>query len=352
MHMEHISKAVKPKQEAHEQVKQKIEARFQPMPLSLLLKKEFPETEWIIEGILPTASLVLLSAAPSNYKTWLGLDICLKVASQQMVFGRFVTNPCGILYVDEDGTGYREMQKRLTLLQAMPDSPIYILSNSGFKLGTISIEGTIKFCHQNQIKLIVFDTFIRIHDARNENDSVEIARVFELIQRFKTAGIAVLLLHHNRKQYGFNPNPSQEIRGSSDILAAVDSHFSISSQRHKGTIKIVNTKSRFSKELPPFELQIVESDNKIEFNFIDFNTPNLANEEEDTKQSITELVVNSGKMNIQTIYAALQQNHSNVGYKKTKAILDELVATGVLQEKRGKKKELIYEKGGDALEIS
>lgn len=350
--MDHISKAMKPKQEAHEQVKQKIEARFQPILLSALLNKEFPDTEWIVEGVLPTTSLVLLSAAPSNYKTWLGLDICLKVASQQMVFGKFATHPCGILYVDEDGTGYREMQKRLKLLQAIPDSSIFILASSGFKLGAISIEGTIAFCQEKQIKLIVFDTFIRIHDARNENDSVEIARVFELLQRFKAAGIAVLLLHHNRKQYGFNPNPSQEIRGSSDILAAVDSHFSISSQRHKGTIRIVNTKSRFSKELPPFELQIVESDNKIEFNFIDFNTPNIVNDEDDAKQMIMGMVGSGGPMNIQTIYTALQQNHNNIGYKKTKIILEELVKTGALQEKRGKKKELIYEKGGDALEIS
>src|SRR3989338_2148565 len=135
-------------QEKVEQEFQHIEAdiereqSFNPLSFVDLMAREFKDTEWMVEQLVPSESIVAMSGAPSAYKTWLVLDLAINVAKGDILFDKFVTNQGGVLVVDEEN-GERLLQKRLQILCKSAELPIFFLSLSGFKLEKKIIERII-----------------------------------------------------------------------------------------------------------------------------------------------------------------------------------------------------------------
>ena len=66
---------------------------------------------------------------------------------------------------------------------------------------------------------------------------------------------AILFIHHHRKPQGFGQKTnSQSIRGSSDIIASLDSHLAV--DRRDENLTITQTKMRLQKELKPFKAKL------------------------------------------------------------------------------------------------
>jgi hypothetical protein len=156
----------------------------------------------------------------------------------------------------------RLVQGRLKSLGAEKTDAIYYLSQSGVKVDDKnSLASVLEIVKGKNIKLVVLDSLIRIH-SQDENDAKSMSEVFGNIQKIIAAGTSVLFTHHHRKQYGFgNSNPGQNMRGSSDILAAVDSHITVKKKKdEKDRLIIEQTKSRQAEALPPFELSITKGE--------------------------------------------------------------------------------------------
>ncbi len=309
------------------------------MTLKELMSNDYPESSWVVEGLVPEG-LTILSAQPGTFKTWLLLDIAISVASGSPLVEVFDTTQGGVLMVDEESSE-RLLQQRLRSLESGTDLPIYFKIGTNFKLDDAQISDIIKRCKKDNIKLITFDSLVRIHD-KNENDAVQMSDVFAKVKRFMQEGINVLIAHHNRKG-GNGENPGQEIRGSSDILAAVDCHLSLSMKKDFGRklLRINQTKLRSSEELEPFEIEVLTEDGSVDFTYV-----GVSDQSESKRDKIANLIPdilsNGEVLNQKEILAALDDSGNKVNAKTLRKILKYMQEIGRIEANNGRGSEILY----------
>ena len=224
-----------------------------------ILTHDFGPEEWTVKSLITKQGITAFSGNPGDYKTWVTIHIALCVSRNSPVFGKFPTTQGGVLIIDEEDH-IRVVKGRLELLGAKDGDAIHYLSQSGFKADNDkALQAVVDFVKEKNIKLVILDSLVRIH-RQEENDATGMAKVFSSIQKIIAAGASILFTHHHRKQYGFgNSNPGQNMRGSSDILAAVDSHITVERKRDKeDCLLIKQTKSRQGEALKPFEIEILQ----------------------------------------------------------------------------------------------
>ena len=86
------------------------------------------------------------------------------------------------------------------------------------------------------------------------------AKVDKSFKKITKEGASILFTHHHRKQQGYGPNnQGQSMRGSSDILAAVDCHITLEKKRdEEDRLILKQTKLRPDEVLKPFEVKILK----------------------------------------------------------------------------------------------
>ena len=325
-------------------INKRIEVSTQAKPsttsfitLKELMSRQFPDSEWVVEPLIPEG-LTVLSAQPASYKTWLMLDIAIAVASGSQLFDTFDTTQSGVLMVDEENSE-RLLQQRLQLLGDDNELPIHFMVDKKFRLEDAKIGSVIRFCKDNDIGLVTFDSLVRIH-SKNENDAVQMSEVFAKIRQFNKAGINVLVTHHNRKG-GNSENPSQDMRGSSDILAAVDCHLSLKRNRESKVLSITQTKVRFMEELEPFEMEVITNEESVRFEYMGLSDF-AETKRQKTIRAIKELLADGKVLNQKDILVALEEANNKVSAKTLRATLKNMEANDELKGMPGKGSEILY----------
>lgn len=229
------------------------------------MAQQFPEQEYLIDRLIPDSSITILSGASGSFKTYTLLEMALSIASGKPLFSQFAAQQAGVLIIDEEN-GERLMQKRLKQLGAADDLPIYFTPKMGFELTDDNVENIILSCKTYGIKLIVIDSLIRIHSAE-ENSSKEMAKVFKQLRRFTEQDIAVLVTQHNRKQGNFNGGVGNEMRGSSEIRAAIDSQLGVI-RKKKWYLTFDQSKQRYDVELEPFQVKVNANEQEFSFEYL------------------------------------------------------------------------------------
>lgn len=226
-----------------------------------ILTHDFGKQEWFVESLIPTGGITVLSGSPGDYKTWVTIHIALCMTRNIPVFGKFNVTQGAVLVIDEEDH-IRLLKKRLELLGARDTDNVHYLSQNGIKVDIESVRDMIvEIVKEKNIKLVILDSFVRVH-SQEENDAGGIAKVFSSLSEIIRAGASILFTHHHRKQVGFaQSNPGDRMRGSSDILAAVDCHISIEKKKDEVDRLIIRqTKLRQAELLPPFEVGITKGD--------------------------------------------------------------------------------------------
>ena len=200
-----------------------------------------PKADWLVEGLLPAASVTLVAGEPGSYKTWLALALLRGVASGGAFLGRTCAR-AGVLYLDRENP-LRVVQERMAVLGIEPsaaeDSRIWggWLSDAPPAIGDARL---LEIARQRR-PLIVFDSLIRFHEA-DENSATEMALVMGGLRALANAGATVVALHHKPKSDG------ALYRGSSDIAGGVDTALAVSRDRTAGLLRVECFKSRFGEE--------------------------------------------------------------------------------------------------------
>lgn len=281
---------------------------LRPSSLNDLLKRKFPSTRWIVDGLVPSEGITILSAAPSSFKTWAMLEITLAVTDGRQLFGHYATSATGVLLVDEE-SGERILNERFKQLGASPNSGVQYFSREGYKVSAEYIDSLISVCLANNIGLVMFDSLVRMHQG-DENTSRDMSELFNQLRRLADNGIAVLIAHHNRKgSAGGSYSPAGDMRGSSDILASVDCHMAFSRHNSGDYVTVHQTKNRYMREIAPFKLRFIDNGDTSEFLLMDVMQ---------TKDEIRSQLRDS----------VLSSITENPGYTKQK-LLDALVDSGL-----------------------
>ena len=313
------------------------------LSLSSLLRKQFPESKWLVEKLVPESGLVLMTAAPSSFKTWLALEIGLCVADGQTLFEVFRTNKGNVLICDEE-RGDRMLQDRFKKLGAkIPENPwdekqIYYLSRIGRFMDDKYVEELLAECREHDIKLIIFDSLTRFHIAK-ENDSVEMAKILNFFKMLNDNGIATLILHHNRKSSssGGYSGGGEMVRGSSDILASCDVHISITRREKERKITISQTKNRYMEEIKPFSVQLqVLNEKRSQFEYLGEDN-DKENQMIELKVIVLQEVAKNPGINKSQLISSISNDYDGFRKNRISIAINDLISEEKLKTEQGLK---------------
>lgn len=236
-----------------------------PMWYCDLAKLDIPQPSWVINRLIPDGGITILSTAPAHFKTWLAFDIAIHVAHGAPLFDRFETAQKNVLIIDkESGAGL--LRERLHMLGITDSSPIAVATDEDFTLDETTAKTLIAYCERSHIGLIIFDSLTRLHNA-DENKAQDMSAVMGDFKRLAQAGLAVLLIHHNRKPSRGQPGGANEMRGSGDIYAACDVQISMKRDGSSRTVKVTQNKNRYAEEMPPFNLELIGDTDRQRFEY-------------------------------------------------------------------------------------
>jgi RecA-family ATPase len=221
------------------------------------------EISWVVEGLVAEEAVTIISGFPGSFKTWLFLDMAVKVAKGEPAFGRFNTQQASVLIINEESTKTL-LGKRLKQLGWTPELPIFSLNLVGYKMDRLYVDAIIETAKDLDVKFIVFDSFVRFN-TKDENVSSEMSKVMDFYREIAQAGFGVLIIHHNRKGIAGQSNPALDMRGSTELLAAVDCHYAVVRKGLSEYVKLVPIKNRLQTELTPFDLRFAPSASEFEF---------------------------------------------------------------------------------------
>ncbi len=234
-----------------------------PLNLSDLLTGD-TTVEWIVDQLLATGSITILSGDPSSFKTWITLHLALCVATGIPLFGEFKCIQKRVLVLNEEDSKSR-IGHRLKQLGVEGNPPIFFHICSGFRVDNEKhIESIISLIEREDIGFIIIDSLRRVLTG-DENESTAINNAIQLLRKLSIKDVTILITHHHGKKHEQSCG-RHSMRGSSDILAGIDSHYMVKPVREK-RLQFTQNKQRDNQGLGQFEVDILEVDDKIFFEY-------------------------------------------------------------------------------------
>ena len=186
-----------------------------------LLYTTLSENEFIVDEILPVG-LHIFCGAPKVGKSWLMLDLCIKVSKGEEIWN-LKTNKCDVLYLALEDT-HQRLQKRLFKLTDEIDSNFHIAieSNKITNGLAVQLENAIK--QYTNIRLVVIDTLQKVRKQSNDvNYSADYGEISTLKAFADKNKLAIILVHHLRKQD--DSDVFNKISGTAGIMGSSDTTF-------------------------------------------------------------------------------------------------------------------------------
>ena len=195
--------------------------KFEVIDGETLIETYIAPTEFIVENLI-APGLHILSGAPKIGKSWLAFWLCLQVAKGEPVW-KFKTSQGTALYLALEDSLER-VQDRLTYMtyDAPPSLCVTLLSETIMSGLEEQINNFVK--EHADTKLIIVDTFQKIRSLSNDNayavDYKDVGYIKKIADELK---IAIVLIHHVRKEY--HDDPVSMVSGTNGITGAADSVF-------------------------------------------------------------------------------------------------------------------------------
>jgi hypothetical protein len=217
-----------------------------PFQRASQLAQSGPQTQWLIEGLWSQQAVGILGGEPKCCKSFLALDIAVSVASGSPCLRKFPVPRPGkvLLFPAEDSLPV--VRQRLDGIAAaaqvaFASLPIDVITAPTLRLDTPAdrqrLSNTVQ---QLQPALLILDPLIRLHRV-DENDATQIAGLLSFLRQLQRQfKLAVLLVHHARKDSN-SSRPGQALRGSSELHGWGDSNLYM---RRKGPQLTLSTEHR------------------------------------------------------------------------------------------------------------
>lgn len=210
-----------------------------PVVRASQLEDADPERRWLVGTLWARAGVGLIAGSPKLGKSWMGLDLAVSVASGTPCLDTFeVPEPgAALVYMAEDAAA--DVKARLRGLCRhrgldLDSLPVYVITVPTLRLDLDRDQQ--RLYHTVALlrpRLLLLDPFVRLHKI-NENDAGEVSAILAYLRQLqRTFDLAVIVVHHSRK----NSRPGgagANLRGSSDFHAWSDS--SLYLHHHKDTV--------------------------------------------------------------------------------------------------------------------
>lgn len=242
--------------------------KYDFLSLEQVVLTEYPKEQWLVNRMIPKDGITCLGGLPATMKSYFSNYLALCIAEGKPVFGMYATEPVNILFIDKENKLARIKDRFLRLNISTEVSKRIFFLNSNFLIDNEhDLAAVCAFIKDHEIKLTFIDTLIRVHN-RNENEASEINKVFIAFKEMMLSGSGICFLHHFNKRgaFGASIDVRDQLRGSGDILAMVDSFIALS--KKENFIEVEQAKSRDEVMIPKFLMQPVFEETKTFFNYI------------------------------------------------------------------------------------
>jgi len=180
-----------------------------------------PPTRFCVQTLLPQG-VTILGGAPKIGKSWMVLELCVRVAKGEPVWGMATTQGTTLYLCLEDTL--RRVQERLLCITDEIPANVFFATVAG-TLADGLCEQIQQFAveHPDTV-LVAIDTFQMVRGGDTEisyaNDYAEVQKMKKLADDLN---ISLLLVHHLRKQG--DSDPLNKLSGTTGISGAVDAVF-------------------------------------------------------------------------------------------------------------------------------
>ena len=218
------------------------EREGRPRILSMRQLDALPPPEWLVEGLIPEASLVVPFGPPKAGKTFIVLSWCLHVAAGQPWFGRAVKQGA-VVYIAGEGTGGLSVRLRAmrTAYGIDVDAPLFVVPRAvNFRLETAVAElvALVRATVGDMVvAAVVIDTLARAMPGADENSAQEVGLVIagcDLVR--DVLGCTVIPIHHSGKDL------TRGARGTSALRGAWDTALEITGTGKRVVMTVVDQK--------------------------------------------------------------------------------------------------------------
>ncbi|HNR71733.1 MAG TPA: AAA family ATPase [Verrucomicrobiota bacterium] len=234
-----------------------------PLPVQRASQLEChgPQTQWLVQDLWTDQAVGILGGEPKCCKSFLALDIAVSVASGTACLRQFAVRRSGpvLLFPAEDSLAV--VRQRLEGIAAAAQAPfaslpVQVITAPSLRLDTPADRQRLTQTIQEQRPvLLILDPLIRLHRL-DENDATQIAALLSYLRDLQRQfQLAVLLVHHARKD-SHSSRPGQALRGSSELHGWGDSNLYM---RRKGAQLTLSTEHRAAPSQDHLPLQLAQT---------------------------------------------------------------------------------------------
>lgn len=274
-----------------------------------LLSTEIPETEFLVERLIPKNGIAMIVGEPNSHKSWVMMEIAKAVSQGQELFGKFKTIKTKVLYIDSE-VPFSEIKRRWRKLKSEANSEVYFMSLPGIRIDVEEdLKALLEIIKGQEYSLAIFDSFRDIWTG-NENDSQQAQGVMNAFAAIQRLNCTILLSHH--KPRSAMMGVSHAVRGSTVFEAKCDSVLVIKKSKETETmheIIIQQTKLREGIKTPEFSAGMIEKGDHINFEFMGEITKEETAETK-AREAISQLLAESGMMYESAILKLLKGQHA------------------------------------------
>jgi AAA domain len=184
--------------------------------------------EWLVDGMIPRASVNLVSAESGTGKTWLAYAIAGAVAHGKSFIERPIAQ-APVLYLDGENPLYVVKRNLADLgVGATPELHIWGGWNDDPPPGPDDPR-ILRFATDAK-PLLIWDSLVEFSSG-DEQSSTEMREFMKKFRHLAHAGATVVVLHHTGKS-----KTSHQYRGSTDIKASVDMAYVVTGRTRGGKL--------------------------------------------------------------------------------------------------------------------
>lgn len=218
-------------------------------------------SRWLIEYLWPDSAVGVIGGQPKSWKSWLGLELAVSVASGTPCLGRYACARPGpaLVYLAEDAL--RDVRARIECLArsrrlSLEQFDLQVIAESVLRLDQEHdrrrLEDTVA---EVRPRLLLLDPLVRLHEL-DENSSQEVSALLGYLRALQRKhDVAIALVHHTSKRA--HARHGQALRGTGDIHAWTDVGLYLTWQ---GDQLHMTTELRTARPPEPVELQLVLDD--------------------------------------------------------------------------------------------
>ena len=295
-----------------------------PVRYADLISQEAPPIEWLVDKLIPTGAISILSGDAGVGKTWALLHLAQCVASGRPLFDHFACPRGAVLWWDEEGSEMLLRRRLCKLHQGLALAedalPVEFLICQGWRLDDeTSLQKLSQALEKQRPALVIVDSLTRVHNS-DENNASEMARLFAQVKRLAAEfGAAFLFTHHSRKLSQVSNRAGQRLRGSTDLRAVVDVHIYMSAPA-AGKLHFEHDKARYAEAHPPFAVDMTDLDDGAVLLQFDKELDLESEKTDKTRQDILAALTDAGgKLDRATLLERMK------GIKISRAVMDRAI---------------------------